>query len=93
MINMNDICLVFLDYEKMKRCLKDLERDTNIKWLGGSNPTEGVPTKEMFCGRGFYELRINQCSCFSKPYLTYGADMECLQDFLEDKIGVMFLIK
>lgn len=91
---MNDISLVFLDYEKMKQCLKDLERDTDIKWFGGENPTTYIPSKEVFCDREFYELRINQPGSYlSAPYLTYGGDRECLQDFLEGNEGFMYLIK
>ena len=92
---MCDISLVFLDYEKMKQCLKDLERDTDIKWFGGSKPTDHIPHKEMFAKEGlFYELRINQPGPYlTKPYLTYGGDMECLQEFLEYEKGIVFLIK
>ena len=91
---MNDISLVFLDYEKFKQCLKDLERDTDITWMGGSNPTSFIPEKECFLDKRFYELRINQPGPdHSTPYLTYGGDMDCLQQFLEDNEGPMFLIK
>ena len=91
---MNDISLVFLDYEKMKKALNDLEHNTDITWFGGSSPTSFIPSKETFCGRGFYELRINQPGPYHlAPYLTYGGDRECLQEFLEGEEGFVFLIK
>ena len=88
------ISLVFLDYEKMKQCLKDLERDTDIIWYAGSSPTDFIPSKECFYGKEFYELRINQPGpeC-STPYLTYGGDIECLRMLLQDYNGFVFLIK
>lgn len=91
---MNDISLVFLDIEKAKQALKDLERDTDITWRGGDEkPTEYMDWENNI-EEGFIELRINQPDIFySKPSLTYGACRDSLEDFLEDKKGVMFLIK
>lgn len=93
-MNMNDISLVFLDSKKMKKALEDLERDTNITWIGGKElPTEYMEWENNI-EEGFIELRINQPDMFnSKPYLTYSTCRDTLEDFLEDDQGVMFLIK
>ena len=91
---MNNISLVFLDVEKAKQALKDLERDTNILWFGGKErPTEYMDWEDTI-EEGFVEFRINQPDMFnSKPYLTYGTCRSTLESFLEDKEGPMFLIK
>ena len=91
---MNDISLIFLDIEKAKQALKDLERDTNIKWFGGKElPTE-YKGWEGNVSEGFVEFRINQPDMFnSRPYLTYGTRRDDLENFLEDNKGFMFLIK
>ena len=91
---MNDISLVFLDIKKAKQTLKDLERDTNITWVGGKElPTEYMDWENNI-SEGFVELRINQPDMFnSKPYLTYGTRRNTLENFLEDNKGFMFLIK
>ena len=92
---MNDISLVFLNIEKAKQALKDLERDTDITWPGKKEekPTE-YKEWENHISEGFIEFRINQPDIFcSKPYLTYSTRKHVLRNFLKEKKGVMFLIK
>lgn len=91
---MNDISLVFLDVEKAKQALKDLERDTNIVWQGGlEKPTEYMDWEDEV-KEGFIELRINQPNInLPRPHLSYGNHSEDLIEFLKDNEGFMFLIK
>lgn len=92
---MNNISLVFLDIEKAKQALKDLERDTDIIWRGyfDEKPTEYM-SWEYDIKEGFIEFRINQPDRNNlKPYLTYCTCRDDLIRFLKDNEGFMFLIK
>ncbi len=91
---MNNISLVFLNIEKAKQTLKDLERDTDIVWRGGFEKPTKYMAWENDIEEGFIEFHINQPNKdFPRPHLTYGVQSEDLIDFLENKKGVMFLIK